>query len=169
MPQSDVTWSDWYDEHARALVLLARQWCPTHADAEDAVHDAFTTFWPRRAQVDDPAAYLYRCTRHAAMDQLRSKERRRQRERRSAMDKAELLHADRSPSFEDHEDRVALERAMEALPEAQREAVVMKVWGGLTFAQVGEACGVSPNTAASRYRYGIAALRRAMEPEVHDG
>ncbi|XAM00453.1 sigma-70 family RNA polymerase sigma factor [Phycisphaeraceae bacterium D3-23] len=169
MPQSDATWSDWYDEHMRALVLLARQWCPTHADAEDAVHDAFTTFWPKRTAVDDPAAYLYRCTRNAAIDQLRSKKRRKQREQRAATDKAALLPAIPTPAFEDHEDRLALEQALETLPKAQREAVVMKVWGGLTFEQIGSASDVSPNTAASRYRYGLAALRKAMETEAQDG
>ncbi|MFI4862437.1 MAG: RNA polymerase sigma factor [Phycisphaerales bacterium JB063] len=169
MTQPDATWSDWYDEHMRALVLLARQWCPTHADAEDAVHDAFTTFWPRRGSVDDPAAYLYRCTRNAAMDHRQAQARRKRREQSVAAGKAELLEADSARMFEEHDDRVALERALNTLSDAQRETVVMKVWGGLTFEQIGAASEVSPNTAASRYRYGLAALRKAMEAETHDG
>jgi RNA polymerase sigma-70 factor (ECF subfamily) len=36
--------------------------------------------------------------------------------------------------------------------------VVMKFWGGLTFAQISETLAISPNTAASRYRYALEQL-----------
>ena len=35
-----------------------------------------------------------------------------------------------------------------------------RVWGGLTFAEIAETLQIPPNTAASRYRYGIAELRK---------
>jgi RNA polymerase sigma-70 factor (ECF subfamily) len=38
----------------------------------------------------------------------------------------------------------------------------MKVWGGRTFAEIGEILDISMNTAASRYRYGIEALRKRL-------
>ena len=38
----------------------------------------------------------------------------------------------------------------------------MKVWGESTFAEIGEALGISQNTAASRYRYGLEALKREL-------
>jgi len=52
-----------------------------------------------------------------------------------------------------------LERALAALPREQREVVALKIDGGLTFAQVAEVLGISPNTAASRYRYALGRLR----------
>ena len=42
----------------------------------------------------------------------------------------------------------------------------MKIWGGLTFPQIAEAAGISPNTAASRYRYALAALREQLAEET---
>jgi RNA polymerase sigma-70 factor (ECF subfamily) len=51
--------------------------------------------------------------------------------------------------------RELVNRALEELPEEQREVVVMKLWGGLTFAEIGEAVGVPANTAATRYRYAL--------------
>lgn len=168
MSHPDATWADWYERHGRALVLLARQWCPTQADAEDAVQEAFMQFWPRRERVQDPAAYLYRCTRNAALDQRRAATRRRERQATTAAGHAELAR-EPSPAFQQHEDREQLEQALSQLPDDQRQVVVMKIWGGLTFAQIGTACAVSPNTAASRYRYGLAALRKALEPEYGDG
>ena len=38
----------------------------------------------------------------------------------------------------------------------------MKVWGDRTFAEIGEALEISQNTAASRYRYGLEALKREL-------
>ena len=40
--------------------------------------------------------------------------------------------------------------------------VTMKLWGERTFAEIGEALDISLNTAASRYRYGIEALRKQL-------
>ena len=54
---------------------------------------------------------------------------------------------------------------MLGLPEEQREVVVMKVWGELTFEAIGQVLDVSPNTAASRFRYAIKALRKALVAE----
>ena len=36
----------------------------------------------------------------------------------------------------------------------------MKIWNELTFAEIGQALGISQNTAASRYRYALAALKK---------
>ena len=40
----------------------------------------------------------------------------------------------------------------------------MKIWGEHTFAEIGEILGVSLNTVASRYRYGLERLRKGLEP-----
>jgi len=46
------------------------------------------------------------------------------------------------------------------LPAPQREVITLKVWGGLTFAEIAATLDIPPNTAASRYRYGLEELRR---------
>jgi RNA polymerase sigma-70 factor (ECF subfamily) len=38
----------------------------------------------------------------------------------------------------------------------------MKIWNDKTFAEIGEALEISQNTAASRYRYGLEALRKKL-------
>ena len=50
----------------------------------------------------------------------------------------------------------------------QREVIALKVDGGLTFAEVAACLGVSPNTAASRYRYALEKLRAALGGLGHD-
>ena len=66
------------------------------------------------------------------------------------------------PPNRDYPAEVNLRRALQALPDDQRQVVVLHVWGELTFLQVAEVMGISANTAASRYRYALAKLRDAM-------
>jgi len=54
------------------------------------------------------------------------------------------------------------------LPDEQREVVIMKIWGGLTFAQIAGAIGISANTVASRYRYAIERLETVLAHEVRN-
>jgi len=39
---------------------------------------------------------------------------------------------------------------------------VLKIWGELTFDQIATQLAISPNTAASRYRYALAGLRKEL-------
>jgi RNA polymerase sigma-70 factor (ECF subfamily) len=60
--------------------------------------------------------------------------------------------------------------ALRTLPNEQAEVVVLKIWEGMTFAQIGQILETSANTAASRYQYAISKLsRRLSQPyrEVH--
>jgi RNA polymerase sigma-70 factor, ECF subfamily len=50
------------------------------------------------------------------------------------------------------------------LPDEQREAVIMRIWSGLTLEEVAMATGVPLNTAASRYRYAREKLRERLKP-----
>ena len=45
------------------------------------------------------------------------------------------------------------------LPEEQLTVVVLKVWHGMTFAEIATALDIPANTAASRYRYAMEKLR----------
>ena len=54
---------------------------------------------------------------------------------------------------------MALQSALASLPDEQREVVVLKIWGQLTFEEAAAVIGVSPNTAASRYRYALEKLK----------
>jgi RNA polymerase sigma-70 factor (ECF subfamily) len=48
------------------------------------------------------------------------------------------------------------------LPEIYQQVVTLKTWGELTFDEIGEALEIPANTAASRYRYGLEELRKAL-------
>jgi RNA polymerase sigma-70 factor (ECF subfamily) len=55
-----------------------------------------------------------------------------------------------------------LRSSVQTLSEKLREVIVMKIWGGLTFAQIAEVLKVSHNTAASRYRYALEQLQKKL-------
>jgi RNA polymerase sigma-70 factor (ECF subfamily) len=155
-------WAAWLDRHGAALVLLARQRVTSRADAEDVVQEAFVRFWRSRHRAVDPTAYLYTCVQHCALNWRRSRERRSRREGVAARPEAEALLA--GPP-EQEERREAIEAVLCSLPETQREVLVMKVWGGLSFPQIAEALRIPANTAASRYRYALAKLRERLAEE----
>lgn len=154
-------WQTWFDRHGSALLLLARQFVNSRADAEDIVQEAFVRFWRSRQRVNDPAAFVFACVRRCAIDWQRSRQRQTQREEQAARPEAEPLFA----TVEDNERRATIEIALRELPAEQSEVLVMKVWGQLTFPQIAEALETSPNTAASRYRYALAKLREALAEE----
>jgi RNA polymerase sigma-70 factor (ECF subfamily) len=152
-------WKSWLDRHGAALVLFARQWVVGQADAEDVVQDAFVRFWKSRERVVDTTSYLYACVRHCALDWQRSRQRRSSREQATARPEAEPMFAG---PLEQDERRIAIETALVALPDKQREVLVMKLWGGLSFPQIAAALETSADTAASRYRYALARLYEVL-------
>jgi RNA polymerase sigma-70 factor (ECF subfamily) len=152
----------WLERHAPALLLFARGWVPGHADAEDVVQEAFVRFWRSRTRVADPVAYLYACVKRCALEWLRAGARRSRREEALARSEAEPLFED---VVEQQERRVAIEAALISLPEKQREVLVMRIWGDLSFPQIAEALGIPTDTAASRYRYALAKLHEEFAEE----
>lgn len=152
----------WLIEHGPRLVLLARQWVACRADAEDVLQAAFVRFWKHRETARDPVAYLYSIVRTVAMNHHRSATRRRQHEHQAAGEphRSEALFEDPADKVEQTELSESITRALESLPIEQREVVVMRTWGQLSFDAIGEAVGVPPRTAQSRYRYGIESMRR---------
>ena len=69
-------------------------------------------------------------------------------------------------ALEQDELRRAIEASLVNLPAEQREVLVMKIWGRLTFAQIAESLAINPDTAASRYRYALCHLQTALRQEA---
>jgi len=160
------TWAAAVDRHGAALIMLARQWTNCHSDAEDVVHEAFLRCWRVRESVREPVAYLYTAVRQTAMNWQRDRMRRRQREQTVAAETSLFQPCDDpAAAAQRNERRAEIEAALSALPAEQREVLVMKIWGELTFAAIGEVLAVSPNTAAGRYRYALKTLGGKLQKE----
>jgi RNA polymerase sigma-70 factor (ECF subfamily) len=138
--------------HAAALVLFARQWCDC---PEDVTQEAFCKLVGLRAPPNDPAAWLFRAVRNAAIDAGRMKRRRTKREQSAARPEQWFAEAE----AEGGEVAVA---ALQSLAPEQREVIVARLWGGLTLEQAAAAAGCSVSTAHRRYEAGIQALRERL-------
>lgn len=143
-----------YEDLGPALVLYARSFTGDGAAAEDVVQNVFTKLLEGRVPAPaEPRPYLYRAVRNTALNARRDESRRRP-------------WPEEEPAFESapgrEDEREAMELALEALPPGQRAVVVLKVWGELTFEEIAAAEGVSLNTAASRYRYGMEKLKERL-------
>jgi RNA polymerase sigma-70 factor (ECF subfamily) len=165
-------WRAWLDEHAPKLFLFARNQTRTHEDAQDVLQDAIVKLVGKIREGEFVGGqeawqpYLYTTIRRLAIDLSRKEDRRRRREDHVSAE----VESDRFGAFHpwfhseggDEENRSQLEAALKALPEKFSEVIIMKVCGERTFAEIGEALDVSQNTAASRYRYGLEALKREL-------
>ena len=161
-------WRICYRQLAPKLLLCARQWVSS-ADAEDVVQTAFVKFWKRQPDAN-PEHYplLFTTLRRTALDLRRSQERRIRRESDPGLD----LLLENAPFFDPgvqrREDAQLVEAALRKLPEEQREVLVLRIWGELTFAQIAETLGISINTITSRHRYGLEALKKTLKPCNHE-
>ncbi|MDB4438274.1 sigma-70 family RNA polymerase sigma factor, partial [bacterium] len=67
------------------------------------------------------------------------------------------------PTLEETEEAELLRKEVKDLPDKLREVLTLKIWGGLTFAEIGELLNISHNTAASRYRYALEQLQKKLK------
>src|SRR6186713_3585224 len=156
-----ATHEDWkvcFAEVAPGLVLFARQFVPSIADAEDIVQEAFVRFWRKQHSIQN-RALLFATVRSISLDLLRRDARRARREATALADTDQSV----APQFDStSESQQALAAAIDRLPAEQREVLVMKIWNELTFAEIATVLGLSQNTAASRYRYALEALKKNL-------
>lgn len=119
-------------------------------------------FRPRLlARADAPWPYLIRTVRNEALRIIKKRKWTgiEVAERGSVAESAEshLVHEETADT---------VRRLLKTLPKNQYEVVILKHWEELTFAEIGEALGLSQNTVASRYRYAMEKLQRSLEPLV---
>ena len=142
------------DASAAPLVLYARQWCGA---PEDVVQEAFIKLVSQRRMPEDVLAWLYRVVRNAAIDA--GKTARRRRERESSVARPERGFVEDEIDGLDAEAAVA---ALELIAGENREVIVARHWGGLSFEQIAAVVGCSASTAFRRYTAGIEELRKQL-------
>jgi RNA polymerase sigma factor (sigma-70 family) len=141
------------ERHAIPLQVWIGRRCPS---AEDVVQEVFC----RLAVLDRPpeqvAAWLYRAARNLAQNQRLAGRRRQAREQHAATQ--EHVHDDPAQRLIADEVLAAVLR----LDDGLREVVTARIWGQLTFEEIGELCGISTATASRRYRDALEQLQRLL-------
>lgn len=171
MSATDRTFEQMYTEYHGMVYGAALRILGDAARAQDVVHDVFERMW-RRPDRFDPArgelgSYLRLMARSRALDVYREGQ-----AAGRASDRLKLVVAQQDgrederpePALARAEDRDQVSSALECLPDAQREAIVLAYWGGLTADQIARRSDVPLGTAKSRLRLGLTKLRTELEP-----
>lgn len=155
-----------WDTYATPMyrLLLVRLRAPD--EAEEVLQDVFLELArkPRRLlRARNLQAYLLSTARNRGVSYVR----RQSRRRATGEAFAEVLEA-ADPGPDGSATARQAEALLMGLPPEQREVISMKCYDELTFRDIGEVLGISPHTAASRYRYGIDKLQQAMRNADHE-
>ena len=165
-------WREWLVQYGPKMLLFARQQTRSHEDAKDVFQDALVKL-VNKVQTGEFVGgqeawlpYLYTAIRRLAIDLSRRDDRRKRREVSVNADAETGQYDALVPWFDidssDDETRTQLEMSLKELPEKFAEVITLKIWGDRTFAEIGEILEISQNTAASRYRYGLEALKKNL-------
>ena len=156
---------DLYQRYARAMLGLALRRLGDRGRAEDAVQEAFTSIWrgarSYRRERGPAAPWLYAVARHAIADRGRARN-------------EPPVEAPDSPSDEagppDHAEASwvswRIHRALEELPQSEREVIELAYWGGLSQSEVSVFLGIPLGTVKTRTRSGLRRLAEELEEEL---
>ena len=167
------TFSRVYDEHAPGVYAAAYRILADRARAQDVVQDIFLRLWRRPAAFDarrgELGSYLRLMARSRALDLWREAQAAgRASDRLKIVVAADDGRPEERPSdaAELGDARSTVRDALTRLPEAQREALVLAYWGGLTADEIARRSAVPLGTAKSRIRLGLAKLRSECGDEL---
>jgi RNA polymerase sigma-70 factor (ECF subfamily) len=158
-----------YDRYGEMMYQYLALRLGSAQDAEDVLQETFCRLarislrWPL---VRNPRAFVFKVLSNESNRYLRKRIRARDGEnlRRAGAEPPLVVFDGPDPAAGD---RIA--RALARLPDEQREAVLLKIFHDFSFKETARICGVSINTAASRYRLGIAKLRAWLKGSPENG
>jgi RNA polymerase sigma-70 factor (ECF subfamily) len=154
-----------YVQYKDFLLTLANALLHDMSLAEDVVHDVFVNFTRNIGDFRLKGrlkSYFATCTANGARTLLR-----RQKVHAANSDfSTEPQAADTPCPVESQETAEKIRYHLAALPDDQREAVVLRVKAELTFKEIARIQNVSIPTVQGRYRYGIDKLRSLLNGEL---
>jgi RNA polymerase sigma factor (sigma-70 family) len=156
-----------YERYGRAAYSLARRILTEETLAQDVVQEVFLSLWRDARRFDagrgTVATYLLSMTHHRAVDVVRREENLR---RWRTSDEGLELEADPKVRVEDEvltsERRAEVRSALQELPPAQREALLLAYFGGYTQREVAALVGVPLGTVKTRMAAGMRKMKEAV-------
>jgi RNA polymerase sigma-70 factor (ECF subfamily) len=156
-----------YDRYGEKMYQYLALRLGSPQDAEDILQETFcrlARYSLRWRFLRNPKAFVFRVLRNEFCRHLR----RRINEPKTGRYSPDPDDVIAPAVFDGPDERTIrlVSRALSDLPEDQREVIILKIYQGLSFREIAAICGSSVNTAASRYRYALAKLRRHLEVEA---
>ena len=154
-----------YDDNSQSLFAFLLNITRSESDTKDLLQELFIKLAKQPAMLKglrNERAFLIKLAHNLALDSMRRRAVREKNYEKFADEPAPVFAL--SADADEQAFRQALGEALGDLPVEQRAVVHLKLWEGLTFEAIAEALDIPPNTAASRYRYGLDKLRERLRP-----
>jgi RNA polymerase sigma-70 factor, ECF subfamily len=154
-----------YGRFARPLFGLALRMLRDRSRAEDAVQETFAAIWRSAASYKRErgpgAPWLYAVARNAIVDRARA------RGEATFADPPEAVASDAGPDEEAESSYVSwrVHRAVQDLPDHEREVLELAYWGGLSQSEVARFLDIPLGTVKTRTRSGLARLADLLDGE----
>ena len=149
--------SSLFEDFHKPLLLYVRQWLRGGL-CDEVVQDVFLSLMKQEVLPRNVKGWLYLSVRNRAFDLLRAKRARDKYEVEAVKGKRKWFVEFKGAGM----DAEMLEERLKNLGEEMREVVVMKIWGGLSFTDIGEVMGVSRSGVYRFYQAGIRSLRTGV-------
>ena len=155
-----------YDRYGEKMYHYLALRLGSSEDAEDVLQEAFcrlARYSIRWALVRNPQAFAFKVLRNESNRYLARRLRQRAAGPGNPDDAASLGFI-----IDDWGGNPAtiISEGLSKLPDEQREIIILKIFQDFSFREIASICGLSINTASSRYRYGIEKLRSFLEGKV---
>jgi RNA polymerase sigma-70 factor (ECF subfamily) len=149
-------------EYGGWLLSYAVSYLGDHAAGEDVLQSVFTRLLDKGVPpgIESAKAWLSRSVRNESLNSLRSRKRVEPGRDHYLGLPVDNPH-DRAVTAEL---RGRIESALGTLTEEQRETVILKIWGDLSFPEIASVIGVSEDAAEHRYYRGLESLEEKLEP-----
>jgi RNA polymerase sigma-70 factor, ECF subfamily len=154
-----------YDRYRLILFGLILRILHSRPEAEDVLQDVFIQIWRRAADFDEargrPFTWLATLARSRTIDRLRALDSRQRTANESLQGVPESVSDAATDTFLS-EQREVVRSALRALPEEQREALVLAYFEGLTQTEIAARLGAPLGTVKTRMRSGMIKLRELL-------
>jgi RNA polymerase sigma-70 factor (ECF subfamily) len=163
---ADTSFADLLEQYTTRAWSLARRIVGDDTLAEDVVQEAFLAYWRNPAAYDSTrgtfASWFLALVHHKAVDAVRREEAQRRRADAAAQVAAQDTVQDVAETVADRITDLRVRSALEGLPAAQREALVLAYWGGLTQREIAQRTGAPLGTVKTRMFAGMRQLHEAL-------
>jgi RNA polymerase sigma-70 factor (ECF subfamily) len=159
MPTEPESVESLYEAHASGLLAFLAARLRNTAWAEDLLHDTFLAYMRQAGrEIAAPKAYLYQTAHRLSLNALRDRGRNGRAHQALVADRQEWKALDSA----DHLLAVEVRQTLTALPDEEREVLVLRVYGSLTFQEISELVGATLSTVFRRYQRAIATVKQVF-------
>jgi len=141
-PEADAT-RDLYERYARQIYSYCFHQLGSREEAEDATQSTFLNAFrglKRGVGPEFESAWLYKIAQNVCLTRQRSSSRRRRIETPGDLTAMQDFVPAHQP---DSDDLIGLPEALDAMPDQQRRALLLREWQGLSYKEIGDELGLS--------------------------